>query len=238
MEAALKPDIRLREDPVGRIQTAYTFDPISFHRELEAKLVVDNQLCLEALHDLAAAIVANPKEATREVLELLRFDPDWLETQEEETSYVDRWYVIALADQLIPAPSLSHRCPVSHLVLQYVLPLLGWSREEWRMLLYGTPLQTLLEASGNDLFIAELWVVNQYGGWLSLEVVTKVLSHLLLVRDYFPSPLLEARKEITDLVGWWSRSPAELLSQAYADAREMLETALARKQALYLLLDT
>ncbi len=223
---------------MGRIQTAYTFDPTSFHRELEAKLVVGNQLRLEALHDLAAAIAANPKKETQEVLELLRFDPEWLETPEEEgVSYVDRWYVIALADHLIPAPSLSHRCPVSHLVLQYVLPLLGWSREEWRMLLYGAPLQTLLEASGNALFITELWVVNQYGGWLSLEMVAKLFSHLLLVEDFFPSPLLEAQKEITDLAGWWSRSPVELLNQAYADAHEMLETALARKQALYLLLD-
>lgn len=224
---------------MARIQTAYTFDPGSFHRKLEAKLVTNNQLRLEVLHDLAAAIVANSKEVTQEVLEFLRFDPEWLETQEEEeVSYVDRWYVIALADQLTPAPSLSNRCPVSHLVLQYVLPLLGWSREEWRLLLYGAPLQTLLETSGNTLFITELWVINQYGGWLSLEMIAKLLSHLLLAEDFFPSAVLEAKKEITDLAGWWSRSPAELLSQAYADAREMLETALARNQALYLLLDT
>ncbi|GEM_PF-2082444 len=216
------------------IHAAYTFDAQGFHRELEAKLIVNNQLRLEVLYDLAASVVAAPSATTQEILDLLRLDAELLEPPtEEDVSYTDAWYMIVLADKLTPAPSLSHRCLVSHLVLQYGLPLLGWSADEIRLLLSGEPMHRLIEAFGHPLFVAEFWC-NEYGGWLSIERAAPLLSRLLLVENFFPSPLLEARKEITDLAGWWSRSPAELLSQAYADAREMLETSLARKQSLFL----
>lgn len=187
------------------------------------------------LHDLAAAIVANPSTTTQEILELLRFDAEMLESSTEpDVNYRAEWYLMVLADKMTPAPSLSYRCPVSFLALEYALPLLGWTHDEIRVLQSGQPLHTLVETSGNPLFVEEFWAVDQHGGWLSIETVPKILSHLLLVEDFFPSALLETRKEITDLAGWWSRSPKELLSQAYADAREMLETALDRKQPLFL----
>lgn len=202
---------------------------------MEAKLVAGNQLRLEVLHDLAASIVAAPSPTTQEILELLRFDAGLLEpSTEQDISYAAEWYLIILADKMTLAPSLSHRCPVSFLVLEYALPLLGWNLDEIRLLQSGQSLHTLVETSGNPLFVEAFWAVDQHGGWLSIEIVTKLLSHLLLMEEFFPSTLLEARKEITDLAGWWSRSPAELLSQAYTDAREMLETALTRNQPLFL----
>jgi hypothetical protein len=221
--------------PIARIHAAYTFNPEPFHRELEAKVVVGNHLRLEVLHDLAASIVATPSATTNEILELLRFDAGMLEpSTEQDANYRAEWYLMILADTMTPAPSLSHRCPVSFLALEYALPLTGWNRDEIKLLQSGQRLHTLVETSGNPIFVEEFWAVDQHGGWLSIEMVAKVLAHLLLVEGFFPSPLLEVRKEIIDLAGWWSRSPAELLGQAYADAREMLETALNRTQPLFL----
>jgi hypothetical protein len=223
---------------VAVIHRAYTFDPLAFHQDLQAKLVVDNQLRLEILRDLAISISAHPTETIQQVLIYLEFDSEWFDTDEEDVSYTDKWYVLALAEKLSPAPSLSHRCQVSFRVLEDVLPFLGWSPDEIKLLVYGERLHRILELFGHPLFVAEFRCINSYGGWLSTEIAAQLLSHLLLMEDFFPSAALEVRKDIKDLAGWWSRSPADLLSQAYTDAREMLETALARKQALYLLLDS
>lgn len=220
---------------MARVHAAYTFDPHAFHRELEAKVVVGNRLRLEVLHDMAAAIVATPSATTQEILDLLRFDAGMLEpSTEEDINYRAEWYLMILADKMTKVPSLSHRCPVSFLVLEYALPLLGWSLDEIRLLQYGQRLHTLVETFGCPLLVEEFWAVDQHGGWLNIERATHLLSHLLLVEDFFPSPLLEVGEAITDLAGWRSRSPAELLSHAYADAREMLETAIARNQPLFL----
>ena len=221
------------------IHRAYTIDAQAFHRELEAKLIDHDRLRLDMLHDLAVAAAALPDDPVQELLEGLRFDPEMLETPaDEDVSYTSMWYMLILAGKAVPAPSLSHRCQVSHVVMQTVLPLLGWSNEELRLLLYGDCLHRFLEVFAHPLLVKELGIVDQYGGWLSIEQAAGLLSHLLLVEDLFASPLAETVQYIQNLAGWWGRSSsAELLSQAYADVREMLETALSRDQPLYLLLD-
>jgi hypothetical protein len=106
------------------IHRAYTVDAEAFHACLDHQLVKDGQLREDALLRLAARIVQDATEQTLQTLDSFRFDPEWLDTSDEEVSHITDWYIIALAEALVPVPSLSNRLLVSHNVLKQFLP---WS---------------------------------------------------------------------------------------------------------------
>jgi hypothetical protein len=106
-----------------------------------------------------------------------------------------------------------------------------------KLMLRGESLDTLVESSGNDFFINEFRGIGQYGGWLGLEDVKLLLSRLRQVEKHFAYPNHEAVNILANLAGLWSQSPAEMMSKAYADAIEMLQTAINRNSALFVLLD-
>jgi hypothetical protein len=219
------------------IHRAYSFDPIVFHSMLQEKLMKHNQFSLDTVLDLARTIVSNAPENTKRVLEDMRFDDVWLDTSDDEISHTNEWYMIALAQNLSPAPSLSNRLQVSHIVLKLILPITGWTDTEVELLLRGQLLDTLVESSGNTFFINEFRGLKQYGGWLSVDDIKSLLFRLQGVERYFSSPSREAEEALAKFAVHWSLSPGEMMRKAYADAREMLQTAIERNSALFVLLD-
>lgn len=220
------------------IHRAYTFDPVQFHTRLEERVIQHGQLALDALYNLVTTIVANASETTLKALEDMRFNSEWLDVSDEEVSRLPNWYMIVLAQALSPAPSLSNRLMSSYGVLERILPIVGWTDAEIRLLVQGNRLHTLVESSGNPLLRDKFYYgVDQFGGWLSLIDIESLLSRLLAIEERFMSPSPQLIGSLLDFAQWWSQSPIEMISKAYADAKEMLQTAVERSSALFMILD-
>jgi hypothetical protein len=187
------------------------------------------RLAREAVHDAS--------EQVRRTLEAFRFDPEWLDISGEEVSHVIDWYIIVLAEVLEPAPSLSHRLRVSHNVLTLVLPMVGWSAETIRELVLGHPMSTFVATSGEPVFIHDFAGVDQYGGWLPPPRIRELAERLAFCERFFVDPAPEARDEITWLAELLHEEPEGVLRKAHADAQEMLQTGIARRLPLVLVLD-
>jgi hypothetical protein len=225
------------EKPTGvSTHYAYTFDPAAFHRRFEGQVVSHHQVRLDALQSLAASVVANASQETRQVLRVFRFSTLWLDRSDNEHADAARWSVIALAEQLLPAPSLNNRGVGSFFALYSLVELAGWKMNEVLALLYGQPLTTFLESSPLSLPSSKISSIDLAIGWLDVESIKQLYNRLLQAENAFVFAPAEVLKALEHLASLWKQSPAELLGQAYADAREMLETALARRQALILVL--
>jgi hypothetical protein len=184
---------------------------------------------------LAKEIVASASEATRQALNDLRFDSEWLDTSTDEATWPSYWYMIVLARELIPAPSLSNRSRLSWAVLESFLSQEGWHESQIELLVRGRKLRTLVESSGNPLIVAEFTGINQYGGWLDLDEIGRLYSRLLTVRrDQLVSSIPAGLAQLASLC---SQDPIEMFDKAHADVTEMFETAIARDQALFVILD-
>jgi hypothetical protein len=124
------------------VHRAYSFDPKTFHRRLNDRLVLQKRLQLNVLLALAEEAVASASGTVQQALRDIRFDDEWLDSSDEEVSWTTHWYMVALAGELTPAPSLSNRSAVSWRVLELALPFLGWDEAEVRLLLRGKPLHS------------------------------------------------------------------------------------------------
>jgi len=219
------------------IHRAYSFDPARFHANLESKIVEQGRLRLDVLRDWAADIVANASPTVQQTLKDIRFDDEWLDASDESVSRSDFWYMIVLAETLSPMPSLSNRLPVSWRVLREILPYVGWNTAEVELIIRGKWLRTLVESSGNTLFTAEFTTLDQFGGWLSVDDQKTLWSRLLSVEHYFPFPTKELPESFLSFANLWLLSPTEMLEKGFADAREMLQAAIAQNSALLVALD-
>jgi hypothetical protein len=219
------------------IHTAYRFDPLRFHTLLEEKIIDQGALRLDRLQRWAVELAANASDVMLHVLANMRYGEEWLDSSDDSVSKSDFWYMIVLSQACSPNPSLSNRQRVSWRVLEQVLPVLDWPRPQIDLLIRGEWLHTLVESSGNVLFIDEFTTVDQFGGWLRLSDAQSLLSHLQVNQKQFLSPPSEFIEALSDFAKLWSQSPVEMINKAYADATEMLQTAIDHYEALFVILD-
>lgn len=213
---------------------AWTFDPGQFHSSLEKAVLQNNTLNEEKLLALAKMSLSNPSPSLSKALDFMRFDDDWFDPS---IDIATNSYVIILASMLSLAPSLSDHFVNGYQVLEVVLPLAGWTEAETNELLRGHSLRRLVLESWNTTFISKFGVhVIPYGGWLKLSHVETLLSHLQSSKIFFDQPSQGLLKAIE-----WSKYKRENLAQtlqdAYSDAKEMLQTAINRKSALFMIID-
>jgi len=214
------------------VQAAWTFDPTQFHTMLWEKIVVDEQVCFDLLLDLAKAAVANPSEGTRTALEFIRFDEEWLDPSDPSPNY---WYLLALSSMLSLAPSLSTRFIPSWRVMKDVLPFARWSETEINQLIRGKSLSSLVLSSGNSLFSETFDFRHPSSeGWLSFADAQTLLPRLEASQEYFSLP--QSIKAI-EWAKFWKRDSRLLLQDSYKDALDMLNTAILRKSALFIVFE-
>jgi hypothetical protein len=216
------------------IHIAYTFDSDRFHSELKSKVVVGNQLDIYRLQDLAKAYVKNHTGIT-DILSYMRYDEEWLEDPDGDGSQAYLWYTICLTTSFRPAPSLNNnRFHGSHYVLERVLPLAGWNEDDIRALIHGKELSTLLNPQEHKLFVENL---SLYGGCLSPNDIRAIRMHLEDNKTHFLPAAEHSIEVIEEYAGYNNIPPENILEMAYEDALEMLQTAIQREEALYLLWD-
>jgi hypothetical protein len=215
------------------VQAAWTFDPAQFHATLVEKIVVDGQVRLDLLLDLAKAAVVNPSEERSKALDFIRFDEEWLDPSDPSPNY---WYLLALSSVLSLAPSLSTRFIVGWRVMQDILPLAGWDESEIAQLVRGKSLRSLILSAGNRLFHEAFDFRHPSAeGWLSLADIQTLLPHLMASQEYFSS-----NQQSIEAIEWakpFGKDFRQLLQDAYADALDMLNTAILRKSALFIVFE-
>lgn len=219
----------------------YSFDPVQFHTNLQERIVKGGQLRLDLLRDLAIEIASSPAFTARHELHNdLRFGYDeedlqvWF-GQPEDLTLRDRWYVIALASELSPSPSIRTVC---HNVLEKVLPLAGWSRGDIRRLRRGKNLNGLPNTYGNKLFSDTFEGLTQHGGWLDLPDIHSLISDLHIAKDYFSPTSSESLQAIDDYVmvfpGDHRPNRKALLKAAHLETSQMLTAAAENNHALFI----
>jgi hypothetical protein len=216
------------------VHRAFTFSPKPFHRRVSEAIAAGQELDLHALHQMAQAALHRATSETWQALEAMRFEPRWLDVSEPDVSHSTEWYALLLAQQLTPAPALSRDGFAAFVILRQALPALEWDRGDIHALILGDPLQTLLASAGDSRFTSEFAGIDQYGGWLSQARLRHMSSKLQSAQ----ASAAATAPQVTSLleeIGVFS--PAESLRVALTMAHEMVQTALDREQALFLVLD-
>lgn len=213
---------------------AYTFDSDSFHSDLGAKVIRKNELDVYRLQDLAKAHIGSVEGIT-DILSFLRYDESWLEDPDGDGSHAYLWYMVCLVTSFHPAPSLSNnRFHGSHHILEHILPLAGWDRDDVNALIHGKPLNALLDLHKYGLFVENL---SLYGGCLSLNSIQTLWANVNNSRAHFLPSARRSIEAIEKYAGYNNIPPENALQMAYDDAMEMLHTAMQRQETLYLLRD-
>lgn len=218
------------------IHRAYTFQAGVFHAQLQRKLAQGVTLFPEYLLDLAKISTRNNSMPVQNILKDIRYDDDWLSISKTD-SHTFLWYMLALANTVDFAPSLSKHFPMGHHILKEVLRQSGWLDKEITLILYGQPLQTLVESAGSVFLAQELVGVDQFGGWLNLDTIIPLLARLQETANPFNFPHREILEKVADFATTWDSEPKNLLLTVYEDANAMLQTAIDRQSALFLILD-
>lgn len=215
------------------IHIAYTFNSNEFHSYLEKEIIRGGTLHLDLLQNLATSTASSKVLEITDILSLLRVDEDWLIDDEDGLNTPSElWYTLALLPFLRLCSSLNdNRFARSDTILELVLPLAGWSNIEISELIHGKSLSTLLIDYGNNLFLDEF---NVYGGCLSSNDAKQILEHLKNSEQYFTTQSSKSLIKISEWVNYTDISLPNVLEFAYLDAIDMLQTALERKEALYL----
>ncbi len=222
------------------IHKSYTFDAKRFHAVISQNAFINYHLDADRLLELARKVVANASVTVQQNLETLRFGSEWLDTSEDiARTYL--WYLIVLSQELSPTASLSNRYLGSYSVLSLVLPLAGWDSSEIQKLISGRPLHTLPESLDEDFLSDERNFLDQYGGWLSLPEVKLLESRLRAAKNHFSSSATSSidtlTKAASDVSAAYSLSAEERLEKAYADGINMLQEAMNKGEALFIILD-
>lgn len=216
------------------IHLAYTFDSDRIHDLLIKEIIRNGILDLQLLREQAVSIVQNASEETKHILATLGYDDEWLDDPEEDQSQTSPWYMIHLASVFEPCPSLSNNRFLGYYVLEKILPIAGWTRTEIIELIHGKRLASLLEKPTHKILLNAVVLL---GGCLSQKDIETILFHLKSSASVFTSPSSKVKEVLNTLTDPNNPQPERLLSQAYQDAVDMLETALSRNHALYLIYD-
>lgn len=214
---------------------AYTFDPIEFRQRFQAEFLHANQLNLHSLHHAAAQVVSNATDRTRRLLSALRFDDQWLDTS-SDSPRENEWFILVFSSHLIEATSLSNRFKASWQVLQWILPDVGWASDQVRSLTFGRNLHSLIGTMSHKGLASTFSGLDQYGGWLDLDTSVELRDRLIDAAPYFHRDSYRPSEPLASLATHLSRSPKELIEDAYLDSLDMLGAAIERTQDLFLVL--
>jgi hypothetical protein len=216
------------------LHRAFTFSPEPFHRRMAEAIAAGQELDLRALHQMAQAALHRATSETWQALEAMRFEQRWLDVSEPDLPHSTEWYALLLAQELTSAPGLSRDGVAAFAILRQALPALEWEQGDIDALIFGDPLQTLLASAGDARFTSEFAGIDQYGGWLSQTRLRHMSSKLQSAQ----SSAAATAPQITNLleeIGVFS--PAESLRVSLTMAQVMVQTAMDREQALFLVLD-
>lgn len=211
---------------------AYTFDSVAFHKNLQAVSVIDSKLDLKQLQILAKSQVNNADDELKKILNVINYNEDWLDDPERDASQAYLWYTINLASNFHPSLSLSNnRFHGSHYILEKILPIGGWQKDEVNELILGRSLKELLNNGEFQIFADELSI---YGGVISIKKIPLILSHVRDSAQYFASESEISEEILEEYTRYSDLNVAALLDLAYKDAVDMLEAAIKRDEDLYL----
>jgi len=215
---------------------AYGFDPSAYLAAMTQCCVVGGVPRPEALRVEAEAIVARATGPSRDVLEYLRYDEEWLHPTTAEPAWRE-WLVCSLVPHLTPLPSLSNREPHSFFVLEKVLPIAGWRKADVDLLILGRSLDTLPELLAAEPLKPLFHHMRQYGGWVEAASVSRLRLELERVRAHFFSPGMAERQGVEEWLRARSRLPEQVLPASFTDAMDMLEGAGTEGRALFMLFE-
>jgi hypothetical protein len=91
------------------LHRAYHFDANTFHRTLRPTIFTADAIDEGNLQDVARAAVTTASPVTQDMLIMLRFDPELLDTPAPDGSRTHLWDLFLLAQSVQAAPSLSNR---------------------------------------------------------------------------------------------------------------------------------
>lgn len=218
------------------IYRAYTFSPVVLFQDLVNNVVDAGRISEQLLFNKAKDVVDNSIMPSREVLELARFDEDWLNYLDKDVSRSHLWFLLVLISKLNPIPDIDTRTK-HHIVLPRLMPLLGWSQPQIELLIRGRPLNSLIETSGNNLFINEFVPgINAYGGWLDTETAAQLLVELQISTNSISTLEMTDRiqKETSLSPDFYSETA---LHNALVEIARILQISVARREALFIIID-
>ena len=219
------------------VHQTFLFDEEQFHRFLEQRIMHEGVLSHKLLLKLATETVKSVSPKIQDILRLLRFDPEWLTDVDSDVSHLHEWYILALAPKLSISKSINTRRINNHWLLSQILLAAGWNTLDVKLLLSGYPLHTMVEASGNDLFISEFSVgLDLFGGWMISAKAQDFLDKLQGGQEliFHPDTLEKLQLQHHQ---YFAQDPSLIVSDAYLDAIDMLEPATTGGKSLFIIFD-
>jgi hypothetical protein len=215
---------------------AYTFDGNDFGNYLMAKTSKNGKLDTTLLRDLSKSVIDNASEEQKQILTNLKYDKEWLDDPDNDASQAYLWNSIALIRVFKHCPSLSNnRFLYSSLVLEKILPSVGWRQLDIQDLVFGKSLDSFFDDLKHKAFVKG---IGLYGGCLNTKRIDELLLHLEATQNLPVLNTLKTYEQITEFTQAGKLLPKEIINYAYEDAFDMLKTALKRNEALYLHRDT
>jgi hypothetical protein len=217
--------------------SAFTFDAPAFVDRLRARCAASSTFEPAGLEAWARAVVDEASAARLAILEILRFDPEWLRPPSGEPPDARNLVLIVLGECLEPAPSLSRSHLHGYLILQTALTALHWPAPTVKSLVCGEPLDTLFTDCGIIGLAQEIAGFPWYVGWTGRSRAGgqhDELGKIATAIHAAPADLLTKTAEAIHA----PESPAQqMLSECLADAVDMLDAASAGNRDLLLVLD-
>jgi hypothetical protein len=216
------------------IHAAYTFNSKLAHQQLSSLIVEEEIVFPLRLQEIAQEMMKEPSVQLRRILSNFRYGDRWLLDDDDEQSNTYLWYIIYIANFFQYAPSLSNnRLRGSHFVLEKILPKVGWTTSEVRLLLFGKPVEDLMSDTGFPLLTG----LNLDSGCLYGDDLEQLKSKLIATQHTFIISG-DTAKEIKYLAGdnSWERGN-KLVAMAFADGIDMLSATEKHGDALYLYRD-
>ncbi|MGZ5006494.1 MAG: hypothetical protein ACXWFI_01160 [Methylobacter sp.] len=174
-----------------------------------------------------------------ELLAGLRIDEELLfpKAGDEPESHID--FLTLLCENLTPAPNLSQRIPMGYFVIQTAFPCLGWSENDIRSIIFGDPLETLLDLALPNA-IHSFPKFPRECGWLSSERCSGIIPSVLRLIDMLSqssAELVTAADALASYATERRSTPYALLQSVFFDVLEMLKWSQANQADLFLLLE-
>jgi hypothetical protein len=212
---------------------AATFDVNLFHRELVQETVEDDKVNLTKLLNLAKSKVVRSSNSLSNILNIIRYDNDWLTDPDKDQSQAYLWYTICLADFLEISPSLSNnRFHGSHYVLENLLPLAKWSQKDIRELIHGKPLIDLLV---NTEYVQFAQLLTLHGGVLGNSDIQDKIEQMKLSVNYIYLNKHNFNDRLIKFAEYNNIKLEDMIDFALQDTIDMLQSATNTNSALYLL---
>jgi hypothetical protein len=222
--------------------TTYGFDAKKFISNIRSIAYENSCFNSAVLHRHAQGVfktLGSDHPVYGSVLAGLRIDEEsfFLKDADDYQSHID--FLILLCKYLVPAPNLSQRVPMGYFVIQTAFPSLDWSESDIHAIIFGDPLETLVDLALPNTVDA-FRKFPQECGWLSsercAEIIPKV-SELIEMLDKSSKCLYPALNALEAYATNRQSTPHGLLKGVLDDAHEMLQWSQTKQSDLFLSLE-